>query len=300
MRAVVAVTVAALLAGLTACAPASERAQIVVTTNILGDVVSEIVGDAATVSVLMPPGADPHSFGVSAQEAASLRSAELVVFSGLGLEEGVLHHVEAAEADGVPTLEAGESAAPITFAEGDTAGQDDPHFWTDPSRMRPVVEAIAAAVIEHVDGVDAAAIDAGAAAYDASLVALGEEMEGAFDAIPVERRLLVTNHHVFAYLAERFDFTVVGAVVPSGTTLASPSASDLASLVDAVTGNDIPAIFVDSSQPQRLADVLADEAGLVVEVRSLFTESLSPADGEGASYLAMMRFNTAEIVAGLA
>ncbi|MET0448445.1 MAG: zinc ABC transporter substrate-binding protein AztC [Aeromicrobium sp.] len=300
MRALAAVAAAALLAGLTACAPVAERAQIVVTTNILGDVVSEIVGDAATVSVLMPPGADPHSFGVSAQDAASLRSAELVIFSGLGLEEGVLHHVEAAEADGVPTLEAGESADPITFADGDTAGQDDPHFWTDPSRMRPVVEAIAAAVIEHVDGVDAAVVQDRAAAYDASLVALEEEMEDAFAAIPAERRLLVTNHHVFAYLAERFEFQVVGAVVPSGTTLASPSASDLASLVDAVTGNDIPAIFVDSSQPQRLADVLADEAGLVVEVRSLFTESLSAEDGDGATYLAMMRFNTAEIVAGLA
>ena len=129
MRAVVAVTVAALLAGLTACAPASERAQIGVTTNILGDVVSEIVGDAATVSVLMPPGADPHSFGVSAQEAASLRSAELVVFSGLGLEEGVLHHVEAAEGDGVPTLEAGESAdagaeSPEEGAAAEAAAED--------------------------------------------------------------------------------------------------------------------------------------------------------------------------------
>ncbi|MDF2825717.1 MAG: zinc transporter substrate-binding protein, partial [Mycobacterium sp.] len=67
-------------------------AQVVVTTNILGDVVEKLVGDSAEVTVLMKPNADPHSFELSAQEADTMSRADLIVYNGLGLEEGVAHH----------------------------------------------------------------------------------------------------------------------------------------------------------------------------------------------------------------
>ncbi|WP_131824198.1 metal ABC transporter solute-binding protein, Zn/Mn family, partial [Mycobacteroides abscessus] len=90
--------------GATACTSAgSDRPLVAVTTNILGDVARQVVGDAADVMVLMPPGADPHSFEVSAKEASRLRTADLVVENGLGLEEGVARHVTAAAEDGGST-----------------------------------------------------------------------------------------------------------------------------------------------------------------------------------------------------
>jgi zinc/manganese transport system substrate-binding protein len=92
-----------------------QRNGIVVTTNILGDITRNIVGDAATVTVLMKPNADPHSFAISAQEAARLETAALVVHNGLGLEEGVLRHVHAAEQSGVPTLSVGDRINPISY-----------------------------------------------------------------------------------------------------------------------------------------------------------------------------------------
>ena len=117
-----------------------------------------------------------------------------------------------------------------------------------------------------------------------------------FATIPVERRKLVTNHHVLGYLAARYGFTVIGAVVPSGTTLASPSSSDLESLAGAIRDAGVPAIFVDSSHPDRLARVLADEAGVDVDVVALYSESLDEPGTEGATYLDMMRTNTEAIV----
>ncbi|MEC9326066.1 MAG: zinc ABC transporter substrate-binding protein, partial [Actinomycetota bacterium] len=105
------------------------RSEIVVTTNILGDVVRHVVGDAAEVRVLMKPNADPHSFGISAQEAAAMNSAGLIVYNGLGLEENVERNVESAAEQGVPTLAVGEDIDPIRYSEGDTAGAPDPHFW---------------------------------------------------------------------------------------------------------------------------------------------------------------------------
>jgi zinc/manganese transport system substrate-binding protein len=87
--------------------------------------------------------------------------------------------------------------------------------------------------------------------------------------------------------------------VPSGTTLASPSSSDLESLAGAVRDAGVPAIFVDSSHPDRLARVLADEAGVDVDVVALYSESLDEPGTKGATYLDMMRTNTEAIVTGL-
>lgn len=124
-------------------------------------------------------------------------------------------------------------------------------------------------------------------------------MTAAFAALPERRRALVTNHHVFGYLAERFDFEVVGAVIPGGTTLAAPSASDLADLVDAVERAGVPTIFAESSSPDRLVQALASEADVRVEVVELFTESLTGPEGGAPDYLAMMRANTQRIATGL-
>ncbi|WP_430592657.1 zinc ABC transporter substrate-binding protein AztC [Humidisolicoccus flavus] len=283
---------------LTACTTgAPPAASVVVTTNILGDVVEELVGDQLDVHVLMPPNADPHSFGVSAQDAALMRSASLLVSNGLGLEEGLVSHLDAATSDGVPLFEAGSMVEVMTHGEH---GSPDPHFWTDPSQMIAVVEGIAEALEQHVPGLDEAALNQAVTHYTEELAALDSEMANAFETIPEAQRVLVTNHHVFGYLAAHFSFEVVGAIIPSGTTLASPSAADLEDLSNAITAHQVPAIFADSSQPDRLAQVLAEEASINVEVISLFTESLS-APGEGAeTYLEMMRTNTERIVEGLA
>ncbi|MFI2507581.1 zinc ABC transporter substrate-binding protein AztC [Streptomyces sp. NPDC018972] len=294
-----------LAATATACASTDDRPRVVVTTNILGDVTREIVGDEAEVTVLMKPNADPHSFGLSAVQAAELERADLVVFNGLGLEENVLRHVDAARESGVATFEAGKAVDPLTFQVHDEggpkeeAGQPDPHFWTDPDRVRKAAGLIAGQVIEHVDGVDEKTIRANTDRYDEQLAGLTTWMEKSFDRIPEEKRALVTNHHVFGYLADRFGFRVIGAVIPSGTTLASPSSSDLRSLTEAMREAGVQTVFADSSQPKQLAEVLRTELGGRVRVVELHSESLTD-KGEGAgTYLQMMRANTTAMTDGL-
>ena len=291
---------AAVSAVLSGCAAfESDRSGIVVTTNILGDLTRNVVGDQAEVTILMGANADPHSFGVSAQQAASLERAELLIHNGLGLEEGVIGHVEAAVAAGVPDLAVGEQVDPIDYTADETAGQPDPHFWTDPVRVREAVGIIADQVIEQVPGVDAEQIRANADAYGSQLDDLHESTTELFSRIPDEHRKLVTNHHVFGYLAQRYDFEIIGAVIPSGTTLASPSSSDLKDLADAVVESGVPVVFADSSQPDRLVQAMAEEAGVDIEVVPLFTESLTePGQGAG-TYLEMARSNAEAIAEGL-
>ncbi len=290
--------VTSILLGGVACG-SPDQPRIVVTTNILGDVVTQLVGDAAEVSVLMKPNADPHSFGISAREAHAMRTADLVVYNGLGLEEGVLQHVEAARAEGVRTLEVGRRIAPMEYRDGDAAGTPDPHFWTDPARVVTAVRLLADEIVGEVDGVDTAVVRERADAYAKQVGELDAELAERFAGLPPERRVLVTNHHVFGYLADRYDFTVIGAIIPGGTTLASPSSSDLASLVTAIRRHQVPAIFADTSQPVRLAEVLAAESGIRVNVVPLYSESLSEPDGDAGTYLDLMRFNAEAIIRGL-
>ena len=275
-------------------ADSSGTPTIVVTTNILGDITSSIVGDQADVLVLMPPNSDPHSFEISAAEAARVESADLLIANGLGLEEGVAKTIDAARANGTDILEVGPGVDPIDYVSGQSSGAADPHIWTDPERMRTAVGLIKDAVTESLDSVD---VEAAAQDYDAQLVELDGRMQERF--APIVNRKLVTNHHVFGYLADRYDFEVIGAVIPSGTTLASPSASDLSDLAGTVRDAGVPTIFVDSSQPDRLAQVMASEAGVDVDVVKLFTESLGDENSDAPTYLDMMDFNSTAIAAGL-
>lgn len=289
------------LSGCAASADAHEQQsgpQIVVTTNILGDVVEQIAGNEAQVTTLMRPNADPHSFGISAQEAALLGSADLIVSNGLGLEEGLQQHLDRAAAQDIPLFVAGEHIEVLNYRSADAAGSADPHFWTDPARMIDVIDGLESALSE-IAGVNPAAIRSNAGHYRDEVQQLDSQMRQSFVSIPRERRALVTNHHVFGYLAERFDFEIIGAVIPGGTTLASPSAADLRELSSAIEQAGVPTIFAESSQSDRLVQVLASEAGVHVRVVELFTESLTR-PGEGAdSYLTMMRTNTERITSGL-
>ncbi|MFC3300728.1 zinc ABC transporter substrate-binding protein [Arthrobacter agilis] len=293
---VLALTSAAVLTGCSA--PASDRPVIVVTTNILGDVVQNVVGDEAEVRVLMQPNADPHSFEISAQDGAMMRDADLIVTNGLGLEEGLQQHIDSAQRAAVPVLVAGDVITALEYADGGSAGTQDPHFWTDPPLMADVVDELE----QHtatIQGIDEASVADSAESYRTELTELDATMTEAFGKIPAAQRNLVTNHHVFGYLAERYGFRIIGAVIPGGTTLASPSASDLRDLVAAIEEAQVTTIFAESSQPDRLVQVLADGADLEVDVVELFTESLTN-PGEGAdTYLAMMRTNTERIAAGL-
>ena len=303
------VTVAvAVLAGSAACSDGTAEddgeAHIVVTTSILGDVVQNLVGDAAEVDVIMPPGSDPHDFAPSAQQAKALRDADILVVNGLGFEAGLVDTIEAAEADGVRVVTATDGVERLPSAEAGRAGGeeheegDDPHFFTDPRRMRDAAAHIAAELAEHVDGLDAPAVDERVEQYLADLDALDAEVERILAAVPRERRTLVTNHEVFGYFADRYDFEVLGAIVPGGTTLAEPSAADLADLAREIDEAGVPAIFAETSAPSRLADALAAE-GTDVEVVELFSESLGEADSEGGTYADMMRTNAARIAAAL-
>jgi zinc/manganese transport system substrate-binding protein len=269
---------------------------VVVTTNVLGDVVSDLVGDEAAVEVIMPPGTAPHEFQASAQQVAMMRDADVLITNGAGFEQGLTEVIDAAEQDGVPTFAAIDAVDTLQL-EGD--GGTDPHFFTDPARMATAARAIADFLVDEAPALDTPTFASQARATIDELHALDGEIERTLAAVPPDRRTLVTNHEVFGYFADRYGFEVAGAVIPAGTTQAEPSAAQLDELAQTIEEHDVPAIFVETSSPSRLADALADEVG-AVDVVELFSESLGDEGSGGETYPEMMRTNAGRIADALA
>jgi zinc/manganese transport system substrate-binding protein len=296
------VAVALLALALAACgdddgaaSASGDRPQVVVTTNVLGDVVSELVGDEAEVDVIMPPGVAPHEFQASAKRVAAMRDADVLVINGAGFEEGLTETIEAAEQDGVPTFAAIDAVDTLQLA-GD--GGTDPHFFTDPARMAAAAQGIADFLVDEVPDLDTPVFARQARDTIDELHALDAEVDQTLSVVPSNRRTLVTNHEVFGYFADRYGFDVVGAVIPAGTTQAEPSAEQLDELAHTIEEQHVPAIFVETSSPTRLADALADEVGHV-DVVELFSESLGDEGSGGETYAAMMRTNAGRIADAL-
>ena len=287
-------------AGATTAADTSSNGElptIVVTTNILGDIVTQAVGDLAEVEVVMPVGADPHDFAPSARQAESMENADLLVTNGAGFEEGMREVIEQVESSGTPVFSFADQVELIEFSGEEHIG-DDPHIWNDPSRMITAVEAFGVE-FASLGGVDAAAVEAQVQSYVDELTALDAEMEDTLSTIPAEQRVLVTNHVVFGYFADHFSFEVVGAVIPSSTTNAEPSTAEVEALVALIEQEQIPAIFADTSSHSRLAGAIASSASGDVQVVALYSESLGEPGSGADSYLTMMATNATLIADAL-
>lgn len=269
---------------------------VVATTSIWGDVAESIVGDDATVEVLIPNGSDSHDYEATPQQVAAIQDADLVIANGLGLEEGLHDVLEGAETDGANIYEVGEDLDPLPFAdhahgEDDDGDEhdDDPHVWFDPQRMATAAELIADRLTEIDSSIDWASR---AADYATELENAGIEVAHALGALPLNDRKLVTNHEALGYFANRYGFEVIGVVIPGGSTLADPSSAEMAALVEEIEHEGISTIFAETTQPTRLAESVAAEVGGEVEVVELFTESLGE-PGSGAETLIEMLITNA-------
>jgi zinc/manganese transport system substrate-binding protein len=267
---------------------ASDQLHVVATHPILGDIVRNVVGDQATVEVVIPSGADPHEFQPSAKQVQTITEADLVVANGLEFETGLLDALEAARDAGSDVFEVA-SAYP-------SPRDQDPHIWFDPRQMATAIEALG----QRLDALDP---DAGwedrAAAYAGEVRATDAEVDATLSVVPPERRKLVTNHEALAYLAARYGFEIVGTAIPSVSTAAESSAATLAALADTIEAERVPAIFADVSSPDDLARALADEVGSDVEVVDLLTETLAEPGQNGDDYLGMLRLDAQRIADAL-
>ena len=179
---------------------------------------------------------------------------------------------------------------------GHAHGDFDPHVWMDPTLIAAWAPAIAAALSE-VDPGSAGAYAERAAALAAELHELDAWVRERVAAVPVPKRILITDHDVLGYFADRYQFSVLDTIIPGFSTASEPSARHLAALRDAISEHAVPAIFVGLTVSPRAAEVVAEDLG--IEVVSIYTGSLGEPDGPAGTYQDFIRTNVERIVTAL-
>lgn len=306
------VAIAALLALLIACdshsAPPSEQAavasqgserelRVVATTTIVGDVVREVGGDVGEVAVLLPRGADPHSFEPAPRDVALVADADVIFVNGIGLEqflEPVL--VNAKEGAEVVDLSDGIELLEIGLDHESPSHAYDPHVWFDPNNVVIWVQRIEQ-TLTRLDPANANVYAARARAYRTQLGELDVWIWEQIDQVSDADRMMVSDHATLNYFASHYGFETIGAVIPGFSTLSEPSAQDLAGLQDAIRSVGAKAVFVGNTVNPSMARRVAEDTG--IQLVLLYTGSLSGPDGPAGSYLEFMRYNVTQIANAL-
>lgn len=282
-----------------------EKLRVVATTGIVADIVANVGGDKIELAQLLPVGADPHTFQPSPQDLARVADTHLIFANGMGLEsfleeminhaggEAVVVHVS----EGVERRELGAEETHPDEAEADHDHEGgDPHTWTTPANAMIFVSNIEQA-LSALDPENGAAYAANAAAYERQLQELDRWVTEQINLIPPDNRKLVTDHATFGYYADRYGLIQVGAVIPSFSTSAEPSARELAALEDRIKDYGVKAVFVGTSVNPALSKQVAEDTG--VALVTLYTGSLGPAGSGVETYIDYIRYNTHAIVTAL-
>ncbi len=272
-------------------------ADVVATTTQLGDIVRNVGGDAVDVHQILQPNTDPHEYEPRPDDVRAAARAAVIFESGDGLDAWMGRIL--GQAGGHPTV-LDVSGTNVVRLPGETSGAEasryDPHWWHDPRNVASAVPAIAAALTK-ANPAAARTYAANAARYLARVRRLDAAIAACMAKVPAARRRLVTGHDAFGYLAHRYGIRVVGAVIPSQSTQAQPSAAGVTRLIRQIEREGVRAVYPESSVNPKLADAIARQTGARSDL-VLYGDTLGPQGSAGATWLSMERANADALVDG--
>jgi zinc/manganese transport system substrate-binding protein len=262
-----------------------QRLPVVASFSILGDLVTMVGVDRVEVSTIVGSDSDAHVYQPSPKDGRRLAAAKLVFVNGLGFE-GWIDRLVAASKTKARVVVASTAVTPRREGEG-----LDPHAWQDVANVKIYVANIRDALAE-ADPEGAESYQANAARYLARLGALDAEVKAAVDAIPQNRRRVVSTHDAFGYFAARYGMEFIA---PQGvSTESEASARDIARIIDTVRAHKVAAVFVENVVDPRFAQRIAEETGAKLG-GELYSDALSGPKGPASTYIDLMRHNVREL-----
>ncbi|MEN3147006.1 metal ABC transporter substrate-binding protein [Neorhizobium sp. IRAMC:178] len=276
-------------------APAfADTLKVVASFTVLGDVVSQVGGKHVKVTNLVGPNGDPHEFEPSPVDAKNLKAAQVAFVSGEGLEGWMDRLITASGYKGKPVVVSQGVNTRTMDEDGKTV--TDPHVWNSPVNVKIWVANIEKALSE-ADPADAGAFKANAEAYLQKLDAMNAYAHSKFDAVPADRRKVLTSHDAFGYFGREYN---VSFLAPLGlSTETEASAADVAKLIEQIKAEGVKTYFLENSNDPRLVKQIA-KATAAQPGGELYVESLSDAKGPAPTYEKMFRYNVDQIAAAMA
>lgn len=272
-----------------------ERLDVVATSTMIADWAELVGGDEIEVTGILEPGADPHIYEPVPQDSIAFEQADLILYNGYNLEPGLIKMMNASGGD-IPKLAVGEVISPLQF-EYQGRSEPDPHAWGDVENAILMVESIRDALIEQSPA-DREVFIQNAADYIDQLEQLDSWVQTQIDTVPPEQRRLITTHDAFQYYTTAYGLEVTGTLIGISTE-EQPSAQTVQQLVEAVKAAGVPAIFAETTINPRLIQTVAEEAGVQLAPRELYSDSIGAPGSAGDSYLKMIASNTEVIVENL-
>jgi manganese/zinc/iron transport system substrate-binding protein len=283
--------------------PITERTiNVVTTTGMIADIVKNVGGDRVQVTALMGPGVDPHLYKASEGDVLRLQEADIIFYNGLHLEAQMGDVLERLNEFGIKTVAVTDQIdRSLLQSPPEFQGSYDPHVWFDVSLWMKSVEHVSDSLVE-LDPDSGSAYQANTEAFLAELADLHQYVLDQANTIPAEQRILITAHDAFNYFGRAYGFEVRG--LQGISTEAQAGTADVQALADFIVEKQIPAVFVESSVPQRNVEaVQAAVQAQGFEVRiggSLFSDAMGSEGTPEGTYIGMVRHNIDTIVTGLA
>jgi ABC-type Zn uptake system ZnuABC Zn-binding protein ZnuA len=268
--------------------PAFAKLRVAASTTFIGEVVSAIGGDDVEVSVILPRDADPHAYEPTPRDVAKLEGESVVFENGFGLETSLQGPLKMM------------NAQPIDLSHGieprKIGGEPDPHVWLDPVCLMTWTTNIET-VLAKLDAKNADGFHERAKDFREKLQKLDSWIREQVSKIPADRRVIVTDHDALGYFAARYGFKIAGTVMPGFSTLAEPSARELAAVEEIIRHEKTPAVFVEGDATPALIRRAAADTG--AKIVSLPVEALGPENSETGTLAGYLRVLTSHIVEAL-
>jgi ABC-type Zn uptake system ZnuABC Zn-binding protein ZnuA len=267
-------------------------------TNIVANVAG---GTGAEITGVVPEGTNSHTFEPEPSVAAVLEDADVIFINGLVLEEPTKDLALANLGDGAEVCELGTTILPeedyvYDFSFPEDGGKPNPHLWTNPPMALDYAELVRDVLVAR-DPANAERYEENLAAFAARIEALDAALREATATVPEAERQLLTYHDAYAYFADEYDWTVLGAIQPS--SFEEPTPREVADLIEQVRETGVPVVFGSEVFPSRVLEQIANETGATY-VDDLRDDDLPGAPGDPEhTWLALMRFNYVTMVEAL-
>ena len=249
--------------------------QVATTINIIGDWVKVVGGDKVNVHSLVSPDSDPHTFEPGAREVTKLADADVIFAVGHGLEASWLNSlIENASIESSSIVRLAEYVEPIHWDGHDKnsghaehqndgehkSGETDPHFWMDPIRVQKAVSEISE-VLTLLDPENSEFYSNNTNSYNSTIQSLHKWAALELSKVPESKRYLVTSHENLGYFANRYEFEIIGSLVPALTTEREPTPKEMTDLINAINDYQLTVIFAEIAEYSKLGEAISKETG---------------------------------------
>jgi len=274
---------------------AQDKPKVVSTSTMITDWTEQVGGDEIQLKGLLKPGADPHVYEPVPADSQALEEADLILYNGYNLEPGLIKLMKSAGVK-AKKLAVGEVVQPLDFNYKGRR-QPDPHVWGDAKNAIAMVNAIRDQLIK-LSPEDREKFTKNAARLTDELKRVDGWIGEQIQTIPENQRKLVTTHDAFQYYSRAYGIPVAGTLIGISTE-EQPSARTVKSLSDAVKKTGVRSIFAETTINPALIKTVAEEAGIKIAPRQLYSDSIGAPGSEGDTYVKMLIANTRTIVEAL-